>query len=724
MGLKMSYLKEFLTQINNRNFHKFLVLWEEYCTSDTVEADEVIQLLKALKSSDMAKPFGQIVETALPLWKKITNEQESYEVLRLLIDLETTNSPILADVVLKTLKNVHGKDPKFDQRLRLIGLRNMDNFQGAISKYDLITHMHKGNAIFHTGGWGTGEIIEVSFVREHLLIEFENVSGRKDLSFDNAFKTLIPLPNHHFLARRFANPDLLEKEGREDPVGLLKLLLRDMGPKTAAEIKDELCELVIPEKDWAKWWQNTRSKAKKDPIIETPDSLKESFYLRKAELTAESRLHTAVQQKTTPDEVIQAAYNLLRDTPTALKNPEIKENLQTKLGDILKQENISSVQIIQIQLLLEQYFGHSAKEGNIAQLIKESKNIEEVVQKTDIVALKKRILVAIKEHRQDWTQIFLSLFFKVPQTQLKDYLLKELNQGPSKKILKDRLNDLANDPSLSPETFIWYFQKLLGEEDSELPDQSKEGQCRFFESFLVLMRHLEMQPQFKDLIKKMYNILSGKRYALVRKLLHGTSLDFTKEILLLASKCQTFTDHDIKILRSLAEVVHPSLAPPKQRRGGEDDNEIIWTTEQGYLKIQDRIKHIGTIEMIDNAKEIEAARALGDLRENSEFKFAQERRARLQAELKTLSQQLNKARIITKEDINAEEVGVGITVKVQSNRGKEIKYSILGPWDANAEENILSFNSKLALAMEGKRKGETFKFKDEEFKITSLQSLY
>ena len=80
--------------------------------------------------------------------------------------------------------------------------------------------MAKNNIVFHAGGWGTGEIVDVSFVREHLVIEFENVSGRKDISFANAFKTLIPLPSHHFLARRFSNPDQLEKEGREDPVAL------------------------------------------------------------------------------------------------------------------------------------------------------------------------------------------------------------------------------------------------------------------------------------------------------------------------------------------------------------------------------------------------------------------------------------------------------------------------------------------------------------------------
>ncbi len=316
----MSYLKDFLTQIHNRDFHKFLVLWEEYCTSDVVEAEEFSQLLMAIKSSDMARHFGQIIETALPLWKRIEDEKESYNILRLLIDLQNTNSPVLADLVMETLQKVHGQDPKYNERLKLAGLREKNNFQGGISKYDLLAHMVKGNMVFHTGGWGTGEILEVSFVREHLVIEFENVSNRKDLSFANAFKTLIPLPGTHFLARRFADPDKLEKEGREDPVGLVKLLLHDIGPKTAAEIKEELCELVIPEKDWTKWWQAARAKIKKDPMMETPDSLKEPFYLRKAELSPEEQMKTILKENKNNKEVILTTYNFVRDKPGALKN--------------------------------------------------------------------------------------------------------------------------------------------------------------------------------------------------------------------------------------------------------------------------------------------------------------------------------------------------------------------------------------------------------------------
>jgi transcription elongation factor GreA-like protein/transcription elongation GreA/GreB family factor len=723
----MGYLKEFLTQINNRDFHKFLVLWEEYCTSDSVDTEEFSQLLKAIKASELARHFGQIVETALPLWRTIQNKKESYEILRLLIDLQTTNSPVLADLTLETLKELHGQDPKFNERLRLAGLRNKENFQGAISKYDLLAHMAKNNIVFHTGGWGTGEIVDVSFIREHLIIEFEHVSGRKDLSFTNAFKTLIPLPSTHFLARRFSNPDQLEKEGREDPVGLIKLLLHDLGPQTAAEIKDKLCELVISEKDWTKWWQGARAKIKKNSIIESPDSLKEPFYLRKAELSPEERLNQAMQNKTDVSQIIQTTYSFVRDTPNALKNPATKKSLQDKLLQLLDIQQISEDQQLQIYLLLDQFFGYQTADSHIAQLVQHHTNLENVIQSIDIVAFKKRALVAIKDYREDWVTLFLNLLFSLPQAQLRDYILRELNRKEETQfLLQKKLEALIAHPVQYPDMFVWYFQKLTGAEEYEIPFQNQKGRNEFFEAFFILFNALEGRPEHRELLKKMYAMLSGQRYALVRQLLQGTNLEFAKELLLLASKCQTLTGHDMTILRSLTEVVHPSLAPPKQRKGGtkEEYEEEIWTTEEGYLKVQERIRQIGTIEMVENAREIEAARALGDLRENSEFKFAQERRARLQSELKTLSSQLNRARIITPDDVHVSEIGIGSKVEVTDSGGNQMQYMILGPWDADPDKNILSFNSKLAQLMFGKKKGENFIFRDEKYQILNLGSYF
>ena len=105
----------------------------------------------------------------------------------------------------------------------------------------------------------------------------------------------------------------------------------------------------------------------------------------------------------------------------------------------------------------------------------------------------------------------------------------------------------------------------------------------------------------------MYNLLIAKRFEVIRLLIEDTSLDFIKEFILLVAKCSTFTDHDKKILRSLAQVAHPSLAPEKKESASYDPN-TIWTTQEGYTKTQERVRQIGTVEMVENAREVEEAK--------------------------------------------------------------------------------------------------------------------
>ncbi len=717
----MAYLEEFQDRLNRNDFTKFLQLWEEYSNDDTVDVDEFKKLLRIIKISDLAKMFGPYVETALPLWKLIQEENESYEVLRLLIDLQTTNSPALAELAFQTLQKKHSGDPSFKERIRLVQLRGFDNFQGAISNYELLAHMAPGKFVFHTGGWGTGEIIDISLIREQVSIEFENVSGRRDMSFENAFKTLIPLPDTHFLAKRFGNPDLLEKEAKENPTDVIRQMLRDLGPKTASEIKDELCEWVIPEGEWTKWWQGTRAKLKKDTLIDSPATLKEPFRLHTSEVSHEERMHQEIHGKTEIGEIIQTTYNYVRDFPNMLKKADVKKSIEEKMLAIVSHPEITPDLELQALIFLDHLLGHKVPGKSIAEVVKKLDHIEKVVQSIEILALKKRALMVIKDNLSNWPSIFLALLFAKQQNPLRDYLLQELNQGETKPLLEKKLNELAHHPATYPDMFVWYFQKVVTQDD--IPFCDKQGQCLFLEAFMILFSKLETRPESRDLLKKMYSLLSGKRFAIIRQVIEGSSLEFIKEFLLLVSKCQTLNDHDLKILRSLAEVVHPSLATKKSGQSHADAH-VIWTTEEGYMRTQERIKHLGTVEIVDNAREIEAARALGDLRENAEYKSALERRSRLQSELKSLSEQLHKARILTKEDVPSAEVGVGAIVHLQDAKGKKVSYTILGPWDADPDHHVLSFQSKLAQSMIGRKKGDTFQFRDDHYTVVGLKSFF
>ncbi len=719
----MAYLKDFRERIQNNDYPGFLKIWEEYCYGDQPDGEEMIAVLESVRASELAKPFGLHVERLLPLWRELTDQKLIHNVLRLIFDLQTTSSETLAELGNEYLKTQYADDPLLQEKLRLIGLRSHDRFQSAIRNYELLTHFQKGNFVFHTAGWGTGEILEVSLVREEVSIEFEYVIGPQYFSFEKAFKTLIPLSKDHFYARRFGDADALEKEARENPGEVIRLLLRDLGPKTASEIKEELSDLVIPADDWNRWWQTARTKIKKDTKIASPKELKDPFELRKEDMPHEVGLYKALENKPGVHATIQMVYNFLRDFPETLKNPEFRTSLEARMKEVLAQEQLEDSQKLQILFFLEDLAVPKVS-AEIHDLITHSKELANLVRSIQIMSFQKRTLVHARKLRKDWKDLYLDLIFTVEANLLRDFILAELGHADTRTQLTKTLNSLLIHPLSYPDVFVWYFQKILAPK-STLPFADANGKNAFFEGILILLDHLEKKPQYKDLAKKILGLITADRYKIVRDILQHSSEEEVKEYLLLATKCSVLTDHDIKILYSLAEVAHPKLARlRKDKQAAPKEEFLLWTTQEGYQKTQQRIQQIATVETVNNAKEIETARAHGDLRENAEFKAALERRDRLQSELKFLSDQIGQARILTHLDVLTDEVGIGTVVHCQSSKGEHVRYTLLGPWDADPEQHILSFQSKLAQSMKGKTIGEKFEFQGETFTITDIQNFF
>jgi len=201
----MGYLQDFEKRLKENDYQSFLKLWEEYCYCDSIDADELISILKKVKESDLKESFGNHVSKALIFYDKIADVRKRHEIVKLIFDLENTNAVELAEFAYTYLQSYYPQDSNFDQKLRLVGLREGKNFQGAISNFDLLSHIDKGKFVYHTAGWGTGEVLDFSLIREEVTLEFECVLGSKTLSFKNALKTLIPLADNHFLARRFGS---------------------------------------------------------------------------------------------------------------------------------------------------------------------------------------------------------------------------------------------------------------------------------------------------------------------------------------------------------------------------------------------------------------------------------------------------------------------------------------------------------------------------------------
>ena len=111
-------------------------------------------------------------------------------------------------------------------------------------------------------------------------------------------------------------------------------------------------------------------------------------------------------------------------------------------------------------------------------------------------------------------------------------------------------------------------------------------------------------------------------------------------------------------------------------------------------------------------KEIEKARAHGDLRENSEYKAALERQQFAQARVHHLRLRLSKLSDVSDKDIPKDRVGFGSRVTVQDveTKARETYALTLGEFiegDDDAQEMPVSMASPLGKALLGGKVGET-----------------
>jgi transcription elongation factor GreA len=144
-----------------------------------------------------------------------------------------------------------------------------------------------------------------------------------------------------------------------------------------------------------------------------------------------------------------------------------------------------------------------------------------------------------------------------------------------------------------------------------------------------------------------------------------------------------------------------------------EDGGIIYTTEDGLRRIQDRLNHIIEEEIPEVARQIGEAASHGDLSENSEYTAALEKRDQLASNAARLENELSAAKVINHEMAGSDFVNVGTRVVAVTENGDEEIYTFLGPWDTDVENRVLNYQAPLAMAFMGKKVGETVTFGEE-----------
>ena len=151
-------------------------------------------------------------------------------------------------------------------------------------------------------------------------------------------------------------------------------------------------------------------------------------------------------------------------------------------------------------------------------------------------------------------------------------------------------------------------------------------------------------------------------------------------------------------------------------------------TPRGQQALRDELKRLREIERPKNVRDIEEARAHGDLKENAEYHAAKERQGFIEGRSKDIEAILAQAEVIDPAKLSGSRVVFGATVRLaDTDSGEEVSYSIVGDHEADIKIARISISAPLARAMIGKDEGDTITLKTgkgtREYQIVEVRFL-
>jgi transcription elongation factor GreA len=130
-------------------------------------------------------------------------------------------------------------------------------------------------------------------------------------------------------------------------------------------------------------------------------------------------------------------------------------------------------------------------------------------------------------------------------------------------------------------------------------------------------------------------------------------------------------------------------------------------TKEGFEKLKKEHDHLIRVERPKNIRDIEEARAHGDLSENAEYHAAKERQGHIDAKKRELEMKLAHAQIIDISKLSNEKVVFGTTVTLADTDSGDTKtFTLVGQEEADIKKGKISVQSPVGKALIGHKVGD------------------
>ena len=580
--------------------------------------------------------------------------------------------------------------------------------------------MEPGSYVVHRS-WGFGQIKSYHDASQRLLIDFKD---KKKHPMDPAFciTTMEVLPANHLLVRKETEPKKIAELIADNPAQLVVEALQAYPNNAATVIEMEITlAQVVGEDKFKKWWSVAKKAVAKDPRVSVPEKKTECYVVRDVPVSAEDEL----LEQFTSTRSARRRIVLAEEMMEATGKQDIKADLSSVLkgvADAVKDSNqLDASERLYGAVVrddLATYTGSEvAFEPTQASLVATVRDLPMIAENIP-VHFQSRFLELVDATHPIESRDILFTLLKTSQGKFTTECINFLVEHDHSAELAATLTRWQTEQNLRAPVLLWIVKNRHSKKFAKLLNDLITP--RLLSSIFFAIDYEALQAASARRIP-LGDILSEDT-DLISDLLSTADPETARDLANTLMLNQGFEELTKKSLLARFIKLFPKIQS-LVAKDAESKEEQLLVSKGSFERKRDEYETIVSKKIPENSKAIATAREHGDLKENSEYKMAKQDQQVLMAQKTNLEKELGRARVSNFKDATTEQVGAGTIVQVKAS-GKLTTYTILGAWDGDPDNNIISYKTALGAALVGKKVGNTVKVKtgssDDDYTIVSI----
>ncbi len=559
--------------------------------------------------------------------------------------------------------------------------------------------------------WGAGKVASWDIFGGKITIDFEK-SKAQVMGLKLALQKTEILDPTDFRAQKVEKFEELCTAAKEDPVSVVIEVLKCFnGSMTLDQFDEQISGSLVETKAYKKWWESTKKALRESKKVVVPSKRTEPMFLRKEDQSPlEAMLDDFEQTRdlkakaATLDEM-KSEIEVLKEQPDLVQtlveavDEVCKKGFKLKLGQVLdlvgaRDELLSGLEDFQLP----------DKALRLVDIITSGNTRDLSEQISGLSSTRQRQIYESfpQSFGDEWVQKLLNVFDHVGSRGVAEIARLFDKQEKTLDLITHLAKSISHQ-SLGPDALGWICR------------ERKKGTESIFGSavgsaVLAVLEHDFMEDGPRKSTRLQALIMDDRE--LVCDFIAEDDANSKKHFSRRLLESPVFPELDRKSLMARIIKAYPETSDLVSGEAVKRDETMVvsWDSLEARKK---ELEDIVKVRIPQNIKEISLAASYGDLRENFEFKAAKQTQAVLNRRKEELDRDLTRAQGTDFKGANTKSVSIGTKVTM-STPGGDMSYTILGAWDSEPDEKILSYLSEIGQLLLGKEVGDELELKDLE----------